>query len=756
MEHNKNSLLVGRFSLKYAVISVVSVFCAAFLFISPPFAQAASANLITNPSFTATTTQGAGIVPVGWANSSWGLASGAIFTYPAPGEDDNSAANVSISSYNGVGEGNGAAEWYFNNVSVTPGGLYSFSDWYQSTATSYLVIQWTLNDGTVAYDSLATLPSTNSLWVNTSQEVFNAPLNVASVTILHLIQSAGSLTVDNYSLSLYSPAGAGALSKPMVSLTFDDGYSSHYSNALPVLNAANVNGTFYIITDDIAGAPNDIFFDSQVSTSTVSTTSTIVWNNLYTDPTDQDYIFTDSYAATATSTLSVNYTLNGNAGSMALGSLPKSNNGVVNFEFTLPADTNGNTVSPVSISQALVASGTLIVSDPSLTEPQVYMDKTKLATLQSYGNEIDSHTETHPDLTALSASGDAAEIGGSRTALKNIGISPVDTLAYPFGNYNTDIESAVSNAGYVAARTVDVGYNGANTNPLLLKTYSVVSSTTLPMVESWINTAVANKWWLVLTFHEIDQAGTLAKNSEIYGTTPQMLQQIISYLQSQKVQIGTMDQGLAVLNNVPSQSVVTTSTLNVVVTNNNANGGTAQPSAFTVAVTGTNGILASFSGSSSGTAVTVLGNMAYTVTESSIANYTTTFSPGCSFVLAPGAVGNCAVTNTYVAQPMSIKIVPGTLPVGKVGTAYNATLTASSTATGIFSWSVSGALPSGLTIDTSSNTNTVKIIGTPTAGGIYPFTVTVQNGSVIAKQSYIISIARRLKDILTKLFQFIN
>jgi len=756
MEYKKNSLLIGRFPLKYAVTSGISALCTVVFLAIPFFVEAASLNLITNPSFVATTTQGAGIIPLGWNNSSWGSASGAVFTYPMPGEDDNSAANVSISSYSGVGEGNGAAEWYFNNVSVTPGGLYSFSDWYQSTAASYLIVQWTLNDGTVAYDSLAALPSTNSLWVNTPQEIFNAPLNAVSATILHLIQSTGSLTVDNYSLSLYSPVGTNALSKPMVSLTFDDGYSSQYSNALPVLRAANVAGTFYIITDDIASVPNDIFYDSQVSTSTVSTTSTVVWNNLYTDPTDQDYVFADSYTATATSTVSVNYILNGNTTSMVLGSLPRASNGAVNFSFTLPTDASGNTVSPISISQALITSGTLTVSNPSLTEPQIYMDKTKLATLQSYGNEIDSHTETHSDLTALSASSDAVEIGGSRTALKNIGISPVDTLAYPFGNYNTDIENAVSNAGYVAARTVDVGYNGTNANPLLLKTYSVVSSTTLPMVESWINTAIANKWWLILTFHEIDQAGTLAKNSEIYGATPQMLQQIISYLQSQKVQIETTDQGLAVLNNIPSQSVVTTSTLNVVVVNNNTNGGTAQSSAFTVTITGTNGVLTSFNGNSSGTAVTVLGNMAYTATESSLANYTTTFSSGCSVVLTPGTIGNCTITNTYVPAPISIKITPSILPVGKIGTAYSATLIASSSATGSFSWSISGALPSGLTIDTSSNVNMVKIIGTPTAGGIYPFTVTVQNGSVIAKQSYVISIALRLKDILTKLFQFIN
>jgi peptidoglycan/xylan/chitin deacetylase (PgdA/CDA1 family) len=713
---------------------------------------ATSTNLIANPSFTATTTQGAGIVPLGWQNGSWGAASGAVFTYPAPGEDDNFAAQVSVASYNGVGEGNGAAEWYFKNVPATPGALYSFSDWYKSTATSYLIIQWTLTNGAFAYDNLPTLPSTNGLWVNTPAEIFSAPLNASSVTILHLLQSAGSLTVDNYSLTPYASTSANALAQPMASLTFDDGYTSQYNNALPILNAAHAAGTFYVITDDIAASPDNLFNSSQVSTGTVSATSKVTWAGLYVDPTDQNYVFSETYTATATSTVTASYTLNGQAGSMTLGALPPATNAPATFTFTLPVNTAGGTVSPISILQTLNATGTLTASAPSLTEAQLYMDRAHLLSLQAAGNEIDSHTETHPDLTGLSLASDTTEISGSRTALENIGATPVNTLAYPFGDYNANVEGMVNNAGYAAARTVDVGYNGAGANTLALKTYSVVASTTFPMVKAWIDAAVANHWWLILTFHDIDPANVITQNGETYGATPQMLQQIVSYLQSQNVSIATMDKALAILKNTvppsppspPSPPAASTSTVTVAVTDNNTNGGTASPSAFTLTVM--DGTSTLYHGSAAASQKFSLNvGTSYAITEATTtlsSGYTISLGTGCAGTVTTTSAISCAITNTYAPPSASlIQITPTALPNGTVGSRYSASITASTTTAGIFLWNYSGLLPPGLTVNIGSISKTVTISGTPALSGTYSFTLTVTRGSASAKQAYTVVIS---------------
>ena len=68
-------------------------------------------------------------------------------------------------------------------------------------------------------------------------------------------------------------------------------------------------------------------------------------------------------------------------------------------------------------------------------------------------------------------------------------------------------------------------------------------------------------------------------------------------------------------------------------------------------------------------------------------------------------------------------ITTDTLPDGKVGEAYSQTLTATG-ATPI-KWSISGALPDGLSL----NKDTGKISGTPTADGTAKFTVTAENSA---------------------------
>jgi peptidoglycan/xylan/chitin deacetylase (PgdA/CDA1 family) len=60
----------------------------------------------------------------------------------------------------------------------------------------------------------------------------------------------GSLTVDMFSLSVSSQAGADKFDKGYVTLSFDDGWSSAYRNVMPKLNTAGLKGSFYVITNE--------------------------------------------------------------------------------------------------------------------------------------------------------------------------------------------------------------------------------------------------------------------------------------------------------------------------------------------------------------------------------------------------------------------------------------------------------------------------------------------------------------------------
>lgn len=65
---------------------------------------------------------------------------------------------------------------------------------------------------------------------------------------MHIIYSNGSLTTDDYTLSPYVPQ---KFSRPIISLTFDDGYDSYATTASPLMAAYNYKSTAYIITSEI-------------------------------------------------------------------------------------------------------------------------------------------------------------------------------------------------------------------------------------------------------------------------------------------------------------------------------------------------------------------------------------------------------------------------------------------------------------------------------------------------------------------------
>lgn len=95
---------------------------------------------------------------------------------------------------------------------------------------------------------------------------------------------------------------------------------------------------------------------------------------------------------------------------------------------------------------------------------------------------------------------------------------------------------------------------------------------------------------------------------------------------------------------------------------------------------------------------------------------------------------------TAVAVP-SVTLLPTSLPNGTVGTAYLQTLTASTTATGTFTWSkATGSLPAGLSLDTSATGKTTTISGTPSATGTSTFTIAVTNGSSSSTRSYTVGV----------------
>ncbi len=204
-------------------------------------------NLIINPSVE-TISVANNSLPYGW-NKSVSSGTTATFSYGTPSQDGTKSVTVNASSYtSGAG-----AKWYFQEVNVLPGEEYRFTDFYTSTTQSFVTVQFRLADGTYQYTDLMRL-TPSATWKQ-AQDTFVVPANALALTVLHGIKSVGSLTTDTYSLRKLTN---GTFAHGMVSLNFDDGLSSVYQNAIPILDAHNLKSSQYIITHNFTDQPNYI------------------------------------------------------------------------------------------------------------------------------------------------------------------------------------------------------------------------------------------------------------------------------------------------------------------------------------------------------------------------------------------------------------------------------------------------------------------------------------------------------------------
>lgn len=207
----------------------------------PPPPPPTTANLIANPSLETDN----GGSPAAWQAVNWG-SNNASFSYLNSGHSGSRSVKAEITSYI-----NGAANWYYPNLSIGAGKTYKYENWYQSNVDTEVDAEVRMNDGSTQYFWLASVPA-STMW-NKATAVFVAPAGAQSVTIYHLLGKAGYLITDDYSLSEYTPR---ALNRPLVSVTLDDGWASQYQNGLPILNQYGLKATFYVFTNALTDQPN--------------------------------------------------------------------------------------------------------------------------------------------------------------------------------------------------------------------------------------------------------------------------------------------------------------------------------------------------------------------------------------------------------------------------------------------------------------------------------------------------------------------
>ena len=154
----------------------------------------AGPEMIGNPSVE-TVDPSAPAQPLAWEPDAWGTITAALTHPTGDAHTGTRYARVAITART-----SGDAKWRFEPVPVVASTVYTFSDWYRASASTELVVEVTTTTGAVSWIWLRSVPAATA-WTQVSAS-FTTPANAAEVTVLHLLQSVGSLDTDDSSLSI--------------------------------------------------------------------------------------------------------------------------------------------------------------------------------------------------------------------------------------------------------------------------------------------------------------------------------------------------------------------------------------------------------------------------------------------------------------------------------------------------------------------------------------------------------------------------
>jgi peptidoglycan/xylan/chitin deacetylase (PgdA/CDA1 family) len=217
-------------------------------------------------------------------------------------------------------------------------------------------------------------------------------------------------------------------SKPLVCLTFDDGYADNFEIVAPLLEVRGVRGTFFI-TAGAAQARESLWYDRAAA----------VWKLLGGPKVRQR---------------------SSEAGD---GDTPafETRESWIEWLKAVPNDRRDG------IMRSLTAGVNDGVSPCSLMTPE------QVRRLAESGHEVGSHTLWHPILTTMAQDERRNEIQGARELLQAWTEQEVGGFCYPNGNFDTGVVRDLREAGHSYACTTQPGHNDDGTDRFQLRRIDV-------------------------------------------------------------------------------------------------------------------------------------------------------------------------------------------------------------------------------------------------------------------------------------------
>lgn len=499
------------------------------------------------------------------------------------------AARVSYALYAGDVLTGGDAKWYFAPVPVTPLHRYEFQDAYLSNTPTAIVAEFfDAAHNHLSYAGFSTVPDSGNSW-KIAKAAFIVPASAAYMTVYHQLNSVGSLVVDNQSLR--EEDGLTKFSQGFVSLTFDDGYAENFTTVKPILDNAGEKATFYILSHNSGFGIKNASLETTDSTdvtkpsgwltsgsanatfrypvpghtgmgaevSAVENNSAAAW---YYAPVsvfdDQSYQFSHFYKSTGVTEVSLQVTHKSGQlsyvaenGTLSATKIPyaivpassewkqwKSEN------IYVPSGTRS-----VTVLHGLRDGGVLTIDDANMGSYLMNMTPDQVLLLQAGGHEIAGHSQTHADLNSLGSDLAYEEISGGRQDMSVGGVTPLVSFAYPYGNDKAEVQTLIKKAGFTSGRGVIDGYNGKNTNKYSLLSKLVDPDTKVSEVKMWIDQALADHTWLILSFHRVVDGPIATTTSQVsYATTPETLAGIVDYLKTNNIPVRTVRDGVSMMD----------------------------------------------------------------------------------------------------------------------------------------------------------------------------------------------------------------
>ena len=104
----------------------------------------------------------------------------------------------------------------------------------------------------------------------------------------------------------------------------------------------------------------------------------------------------------------------------------------------------------------------------SALDGSYYLSKEAINEMSNYGIDIQSHTVNHPNLDKMTYDEQLTELKESKKTLESITGKKIDSIAYPFGDFNDYSIQAAKDAGYTLGFTTQRGLSDRDDNPLKL------------------------------------------------------------------------------------------------------------------------------------------------------------------------------------------------------------------------------------------------------------------------------------------------